>query len=721
MIPFRLKRKTVSTHISMQRLLFAGALLLTIPAVPVAAQSTVTGIVYPESYGTFEPPVVGGTYADRAFGSTVKRISDALGRADADRGGNLAWITSEYSTMSAFNSDGSRLILLHQSYFGLYNELGSYLGDLPLEITSSSEPRWSRKDNRTIYYVRGNQLKSYDISSGAIRIVRTFSEYSAISGMGESDISLDGDHFVFAGDRRHVFVYRISANSKSAVLDTGGRGFDSLYITPSNKVTITWNQSGTVRYTGIELFDDRMTFQRQLARAGGHMDVTLDSDGHEVLVWANAADPQPICSNAIVKIRIADGQQSCLASFDWSLAVHVSAPDSSGYVYVETYAPSNPTPASGWTAYANELLQIRLDGSQVIRLAHHRSRPSQGNTYNWQPRMSASRDGSRVVFSSNFDLPRTGTYPEQYSDVYLIAVGSPSPSPLPSVTPVSADPAPAPAPVLTAEVVRSEEANNPAVQLSGAWFPNQNAAHSGGSAILAMDAGSQASFTFRGTGVRWIGYRDEWSGIVQVYLDGELKGTIDTYSASTQAQTALYSLNDLSDAPHTLTLVVTGTRSAGSAGSWIWVDAFDVTVATVADSTGAGAVAPATPFRIEQNSPDVSYTGGTWHPKTASNSSGGSAVLSMDTNARATVTFQGTAVKWIGYRDQWSGKARVYVDGVLTAVIDTYTSPAQSQAVLHTVTGLAPGAHTLTIEVTGTRSSQSKGSWVWVDAFEITP
>lgn len=714
----------MSTQISLRCLIFSGALLLTIPTLPVAAQSTVTGIVLPAGYGTFEPPVVGGTYADAAFGSTVKRISDALGRANADRGGMLGWITSEYSTMSPFNSDGSRLILLHQSYFGLYDEGGSYLGDLPLEISSSSEPRWSRKDNRTIYYVRGNQLKSYDISSGAIRLVRAFSEYTTISGMGESDISLDGDHFVFAGDRRSVFVYRISANTKSPVFDTGGRGFDSLYITPDNNVTITWNQAGTVRYTGIELFNDTMTFQRQLARAGGHMDVTRDSDGNEVLVWANAADPQPICNNGIVKIRIADGQQSCLVSFDWSLAVHVSAPDSNGTVYVETYAPSNPTPGSGWAAYANELLQVRLDGSQVIRLAHHRSRPFEGNTYNWQPRMSASRDGSRVVFSSNFDLQRTGTYPEQYSDVYLIAVGSPSSSPPPSVSPVSPDPAPAPAPVLTAEITRSEESNNPAVQLSGTWFPHQSAAHSGGSALLAMDEGSQVRFTFRGTGVQWIGYRDEWSGIAQVYLDGELKGTIDTYAASTQTQAALYSLNDLSDALHTLTLVVTGTRSAGSAGSWIWVDAFDVTVVTVADSSSPGTAAPAAPaapFRIEQNAPDVSYSGGTWHPKAGSNSSGGSAVLSMDTNARATVTFNGTAVKWIGYRDQWSGMARVYVDGVLTAVLDTYASPAQSQAVLHTVTGLAPGAHTLTIEVTGTRSRLSKGSWVWVDAFEITP
>src|SRR6185503_814315 len=153
---------------------------------------------------------------------------------------------------------------------------GTYLRDLPLEVSAGSEPRWSRKDANVVYYVRGNQLKSCNVVSGATSVVRAFSEYSSISGKGESDISLDGDHFVFAGNNRYVFVYQISANRKYAVFDTGGRGFDSLYITPRNNVTVTWNQSGTVRYSGIEMFDRNMAFQRQIARAGGHMDVTQD-------------------------------------------------------------------------------------------------------------------------------------------------------------------------------------------------------------------------------------------------------------------------------------------------------------------------------------------------------------------------------------------------------------------------------------------------------------
>jgi hypothetical protein len=120
------------------------------------------------------------------------------------------------------------------------------------------------------------------------------------------------------------------------------------------------------------------------------------------------------------------------------------------------------------------------------------------------------------------------------------------------------------------------EQNDPAVQLTGTWFPNNAAFNSGGSAILAMDKGSQATFTFTGAGVQWIGYRDSWSGIAQVYLDGVLKGTVDTCSTNAQPQAVVYSLSGLSNAGHTLTIMATGAHNAVSSGAWIWVDAFSV-------------------------------------------------------------------------------------------------------------------------------------------------
>jgi hypothetical protein len=59
------------------------------------------------------------------------------------------------------------------------------------------------------------------------------------------------------------------------------------------------------------------------------------------------------------------------------------------------------------------------------------------------------------------------------------------------------------------------------------------------------------------------------------------------------------------------------------------------------------------------------------------------------------------------------------VDGTLTATIDTYLSPAQAQVAVYGINGLATGAHTLTIEATGTHDPASAGSWIWVDAFDV--
>ena len=115
-----------------------------------------------------------------------------------------------------------------------------------------------------------------------------------------------------------------------------------------------------------------------------------------------------------------------------------------------------------------------------------------------------------------------------------------------------------------------------AANYSGHWFQQSGAQYSSGTVNLAVDQGARVDFTFNGGAVTWIGYRDEWSGIAQVLLDNVLQGSVDTYLTPSQAQTATYSLNGLSPGDHVLSIVATGTHSAASAGSWIWVDGFQV-------------------------------------------------------------------------------------------------------------------------------------------------
>jgi hypothetical protein len=540
------------------------------------AYLTDTSVHRPRDYYTFVPPAAGSSYGDAVFGTSIKRISDARSTADAAGGrGSLEFITNEYSTMSPFNSDGTRLILQHHSYFGLYDGEGRFLKNLPFEVSASAEPRWSRREPGVLYFVRGNELKRLDTGSGATSLVHAFREYGRIQGHGESDICFDGDHFVLAGDGRQVFVYEISSDRKGPVLDTGGRGFDSLYLTPDDNVTVTWLQSGSGRFNGIELFDRNMRFIRQVARAGGHMDVTRDADGSEVLVWANSADPQPVCNNGVVKVRLADGRQTCLVSLDWSLALHVSAPDGNGWAFVETYAPSDPDPGAGaWRPYTNEVFQVRLDGSEIRRLAHHRSRPS--DTYYYTPRVATNRAGTRLVFSSNHGLQSILGLWRQYTDVYLMNVSggsSPQPSPAPTPAP-SPTPVPAPTPAPTAVSRYQQDAAS--VSYDGVWHPNSLSLHSDGAAVLSMEPGSRARFAFSGTSVSWIGYRDEWSGVANVFLDGVFRGKVDTHASPYQAQAVLFSATGLAPGSHTLTIEVTGTRSPLSRAAWVWIDAFDV-------------------------------------------------------------------------------------------------------------------------------------------------
>lgn len=250
------------------------------------------------------------------------------------------------------------------------------------------------------------------------------------------------------------------------------------------------------------------------------------------------------------------------------------------------------------------------------------------------------------------------------------------------------------------------EQDNQAASYIGRWITDSRSGYSGGSVAAAMDAGAQVSFTFLGSEVRWIGSRDPRFGIAHVFLDGVFRGTVDTSALPTQEQdqVVLFAAGGLRAMSHTLVIEVTGTHSLTSLGSWVTVDAFDVLP------------------RFEQDNPSVSYSGGSWlvYPQGGSSQfSGGTAVAEWAPGARATFSFTGSGVRWIGYRDEWAGKALVFLDGVLQTTVDTYASPFQAQAVVFAASGLPPIPHTLVIEVEGTRNPASGGTSVWVDAFEV--
>jgi hypothetical protein len=259
------------------------------------------------------------------------------------------------------------------------------------------------------------------------------------------------------------------------------------------------------------------------------------------------------------------------------------------------------------------------------------------------------------------------------------------------------------------------EQNDPSIVYTGTWYPNGAAPNSGGSAMLTNELNAKATITFNGSGITWIGVKDPWNGIATVYVDGT-QYTVDTYGSTTQYQQPLFSVSGLGGGKHTLSIQVRHQRDGNASGSWAWIDAFDIDGGQqIKGGTAAG------PGLVEQNDPAIVYSGN-WFLINNPAMSGGSAVETTDLPSNVTLTFQGDGVKWIAYRDEGSGIARVYVDGELKATVDTYSATTMSQTVMFSVDNLKPpnGTHTITIEATGTKNAASTGSWVWVDAFQVT-
>ena len=161
----------------------------------------------------------------------------------------------------------------------------------------------------------------------------------------------------------------------------------------------------------------------------GHSDRGRDINGDEIIIISAANDLSPPagCSTSgVEKVRLSDSQKTCVMPLFWGDSTHMSVNNVDGHPWVlvsnteylvDSAAPAPSLPVDWedlWGVYFNELTLVKLDGSEIIRLAHHRSRVL--DNYYHQPRASLSRDGRYVLFDSNFGLSPISNY----TDVYLI-------------------------------------------------------------------------------------------------------------------------------------------------------------------------------------------------------------------------------------------------------------------------------------------------------------
>jgi hypothetical protein len=131
------------------------------------------------------------------------------------------------------------------------------------------------------------------------------------------------------------------------------------------------------------------------------------------------------------------------------------------------------------------------------------------------------------------------------------------------------------------------------------------------------------------------------------------------------------------------TFRVAATDNAGQASGWTLGPSF-------------------TPTVYSERSSRVSYSG-TWASSRSSSYLGGTARYASVARRRATISFTGLAVAWVGTAGRSRGSARVYADGALQGTYSTYRSSGSYRRVITGRTFTVVRAHTYRIEVVGTR------------------
>ena len=388
----------------------------------------------PPHFNDFVPPGKGESYTDPQYGCAVVRLTDAKAQF------KLA-VHHEYSTISAVNENDTRVMLITEWGQGTIVDMTGKVVVEPRDfpaINAGNVP-WAIRPSDAFYYTAKNVLYRGVISGHAVKstALHTFTEYPTVMIPDEEDLSEDGDHLWIVGGKQ-VFLYTISSNTAGPRVNIGAKdadcGWHKIQITPSNKMLVTWSCNGGPTGSGQEIYNNDGTPYWHMFDNSLHTDVGKDLNGNEIAIVDRIPDTYkdacPSGGGADVIRLDPPHSVSCLVDLNWASS-HISYRDSSqGWVaislfdqgtcpdyscFVENLKSDWP---SGWRHFYEEVILVKIDGSAVVRLVHHRSRSAE---YYWaQSRAAISRDGRYVIFDSNMDLEDTGL--NNYSDVYMIKV-----------------------------------------------------------------------------------------------------------------------------------------------------------------------------------------------------------------------------------------------------------------------------------------------------------
>ncbi|MBB6624091.1 hypothetical protein H7E67_11690 [Clostridium gasigenes] len=165
----------------------------------------------------------------------------------------------------------------------------------------------------------------------------------------------------------------------------------------------------------------------------------------------------------------------------------------------------------------------------------------------------------------------------------------------------------------------------------------------------------------------------------------------------------------LASGNHTVKIEVTTSKNSASKSICQGFDFIEITNNVPSTILTAG--------KYEETNPAFKFTG-TWLKDSKTSYSSGSMLYSLTAGNSVEFTFTGTGFNWIQPIDSYRGIANVTIDGI-TQQVDTYSATSNLQKIVLSKTGLASGNHTVKIEVTTSKNSDSKSICQGFDFIDV--
>jgi len=398
---------------------------LSADAIPVVAKPTVkaTGLSTP-------------SYIDPVYGTRVYKATDASDFSGA------SFVRHDYSRRQAFNADNSRFIATSSDgYWLLYDAntfkvlaRSGYNGALK-GPGGDCEMIWHPSDPKKLWYTgNGGGLLWHekDVETDTDTVMVDFTgrlpwpQATSVWTKSEGTSSANGRYWAFMATsyddvtQRNIiyglFTWDREMNTIIGTYDAsnfGGAFPDHISISPSGKYAVpSWAYNPTL---GTRAYPLDFSSSIALNPQSEHSDLAIGPDGEDYYV---ATDYD---SGSIRAVNIATGDSFELMPLypgvGESYAAHISgkAFGKPGWVVISTYADfadyGSTTPAPTLRRMYRKIILVELKpGGRQYNVAHTRAAANYGG-YWGEPQATISRDGSRLLFSSNFD---DGGLPSDY-------------------------------------------------------------------------------------------------------------------------------------------------------------------------------------------------------------------------------------------------------------------------------------------------------------------